>query len=109
MMTAKMEKDIIRKLRREFDKGIETEAQTVYLLACVRKLLEQQQAKKQFEYLTFHCDWTLHSKLEGPAAQNILRQFDAANLQFRPGVELRHLPAELRMEIDELSKMEKFR
>ncbi len=40
---------IIDKLRAEFDKGIETEAQASYLMSEVRKLLEQQQLKQQYE------------------------------------------------------------
>jgi hypothetical protein len=77
-------------------------------MAAVRKLLEQQQAKKQYKYLTFHCDWTLHPELKGPTAQRILKLFDAANIQLRTGVELQALPPELRTEIDRISKMKPF-
>ena len=100
--------DIIRKLGKEFDKGIETEAQTVYVLAGVRKLLEQQQAGKQYEYLKFHCDWTLHSMLDGTAAQRVLKQFDAASIQLRAGVKLRDFPSGLKKEVYGISKMEYF-
>lgn len=74
----------------------------------LRKLLEQQQAKMQYTYLNFHCDWTLHSKLEGPAAQDILSVFDAANPHLKAGVELHQLPSELRNEIDNISQMKYF-
>jgi len=103
-----MTSDIITKLGRELRTGITTEAQVVYLMAAVRKLLEQQEAKKQYEYLTFHCDWTLHSKLGGSTAQRILKLFDAANIQLRTGVALRNLPPDLRREIHRISKMELF-
>ena len=89
--------------------GITTESQVVYLMTGLRKLLEQQQAKKQYEYLTFHCDWVLHSKLRGTTAQKVLEQFDLANIHLRTGIELHDLPVDLQREIDGISKMEWFR
>lgn len=74
----------------------------------VRKLLEHQQAKEKYKYLTFHCNWALHSKLKGAPAQEILKQFDAANVHLRKGVELHDLPGSLRIEIDRISKMKYF-
>jgi hypothetical protein len=65
--------------------------------------------QKQYKYLTFHCDWTLHSKLEGPAAQEILSKFDAANPHLKAGVELHELPGDLRSEIDNISQMKYFK
>jgi hypothetical protein len=72
--------DIIKKLKTLLSVGGTTEAEAVYLMVAVRKLLEQHQAKKQYEDLTFHCDWALHSKLQGTTAQKILKLFDAANI-----------------------------
>jgi hypothetical protein len=100
--------DIIRKLEAEVGRGITTQAQALYLMAGIRKLLEQQQAKKQYEYLTFHCDWALHSKLGGPTAQKILKLFDAAHIHLKTGVELQDLPPDLRTEIERISKMQLF-
>jgi hypothetical protein len=74
----------------------------------VRKLLELQEAKDQYEYLTFHCDWAVHAKLQGRMAQNILRQFDRANIHLKTGIELHDLPGMLRIEIDRISKMRYF-
>jgi hypothetical protein len=99
---------IVEKLRAEFDKGIETEAQASYVVSEVRKLLEQQQLKRQYEYLTFHCDWAVHSKLEGRTTQKILKLFDAANIQLRNGSKLHDLPPHERNEIDRISKMTYF-
>jgi hypothetical protein len=96
---------IIAKLEKLLAKGITTEADALYLMVEVRKLLEQQQAKKQYEYLTFHCDWAVHPTLTGPTAQKILEQFDAANIHLKTGIELHDLPGLLRMEIDRISKM----
>ena len=103
-----MTNDIIRKLEAQLEGGITTEAQVVYLMTGLRKLLEQQQAKKQYEYLTFHCNWALHSKLEGTTAQKILGQFDLANIHLKTGIELHELPVDLQREIDGLSKMKWF-
>src|ERR1700688_2050020 len=100
--------DIIKKLEVLLGAGITTETQVVYLMVAIRKLLEQQQAKKQYEYLTFHCDWALHSKLEGAMAQKVLKLFDAVNLQHRTGGKLGTLPPEQEGEIHRISKMEYF-
>jgi hypothetical protein len=99
---------IVTKLLILLAKGITSEADALYLMVEVRKLLEQQQAKKQYEYLTFHCDWALHATLEGTTAQNILKLFDAANIHLKTGVELHDLPGLLKMEIDRISKMRYF-
>ena len=79
---------IVAKLKVLLAKGITSEADALYLMVEVRKLLEQQQAKKQYEYLTFHCDWALHAMLEGTTSQKILKLFDAANIHLKTGVEL---------------------
>jgi hypothetical protein len=99
---------IIGKLEAQLSAGISTEAEALYLMVAVRKLLEHQQAKEKYKYLTFHCDWALHSKLEGPTAQEILKQFDAANVHLKKGVELHDLPEGLRIEIERISKMKSF-
>lgn len=99
---------IIAKLEKLLTKSITCEAEALYLMAEVRKLLEQQNAKAQYEYLTFHCDWALHAALKGAMAQKILEQFDAANIHLKTGVELHNLPDSLRIEIERISKMEYF-
>ena|ERR1039458_7532179 len=99
---------ITGKLELLLSAGITTEAQAVYLMVGIRKLLEHQQAKKQYKYLTFHCNWALHSKLEGMMAQEILKLFDEANIHLKTGVELRNLPSGLRVEIERISKMKYF-
>src|SRR6266481_1334841 len=103
-----MTADIIKKLTALLTKGIETEAQVVYLLVGVRKLLEQQDAKKRYAYLTFHCDWALHSKLRGTMAQRVLKSFDAASVGLRAKLKLHDLPDKLRKDIDQISKMTLF-
>jgi hypothetical protein len=51
----------------------------------------------------------LHSKLEGPAAQEILSKFDASNPHLKAGVELYQLPSELRTGIDNISQLKYFK
>lgn len=102
-------RDIISKLAAELGKGIVTEVQVVYLLAGIRKIIERDNLREQYPDLKFRCDWALHSKLEGTAAKDVLRKFDAAHAVLRGGtVALRDLPAELRSEIDRISKMRSF-
>jgi hypothetical protein len=98
---------ILTKLEVLLANRIRSEAEAVYLMVEVRKLLEQQDAKKRYEYLTFHCDWALHAKLSGPAAQRILRHFDAVNVHFKTGVA--KLPDLLKMEMQRISEMEYFK
>jgi hypothetical protein len=63
---------IVEKLDLLISNGIQTEAQVVYLLVEVRKLLEMQQRKHEFEALVFHCDWVVHAQLSGATAQYYL-------------------------------------
>jgi hypothetical protein len=102
--------DIIKKLKKELDRGIASEARAVYLLTEVRKLIEHDMVKGAYPNLKFYCDLVLHAKLTGPGAQDILRQFDAAHPLLRDQkVELRDLPPILRSEINRISKMKSFR
>jgi hypothetical protein len=103
-----MEPEILRKLGALLREGIEGEPQAVYLMAAIRKLLEQQGAKQQYYYLNFHCNWALHSKLSGDAAQKVLKHFDEANTHLKTGKQLHQLPRHLQNEIDKLSKMKRF-
>jgi len=100
--------DILEKLEKQLNKGIDTEAEASYLLIEIRKFLEQQEPKGDFPYLKFHCDWIAHPGLAGPMAQKVLRQFDEANIQLRTGIEMDQLPHGLQREIDRLSKFRYF-
>lgn len=99
---------ILTKLEPLLNKGISSEIEVVYLMSGLRKLLEQQKAKRQYPHLTFHCDWTLHSQLDKQAAQEILNQFDAANLRLKDGIKLHQLPTALQSEINNISQMKYF-
>jgi hypothetical protein len=99
---------IVAKLATLLGQGIRCEADALYVLVEVRKLLEQQEAKQQYEYLTFYCDWAVHARLTGPVAQEILARFDAANVQLKQQIALRELPEPLRTDLDRISKMKFF-
>ena len=87
-------------------KGIETEAEALYFLAQVRKILEGN--TESYEYLKFHCDWTLHAVLTGKMAQEILKKFNAANSELKLGKSLEELQTPLGQEIQEIFGMIKF-
>lgn len=99
---------ILRKLSSLLNTGITNEHHVVYLMRGIRIIMEQQEAKGRYRYLNFHFDWALHSKLDGAAAQAILRHFDAANLHLKNGLKLPELPGDLRRKIDDISQMRRF-
>ena len=100
--------DILEKLEKQLTMGIDTEAEAAYLLIKIRQFLEQRGLKGQFEYLKFYCDWIAHPGLAGPMAQKVLKQFDAANVHLKTGIEMDQLPHGLQCEIDRLSKFRYF-
>ncbi len=100
--------DILEKLEKQLNKGIDTEAEASYLLIEIRKFLEQQKSKGDFQYLKFYCDWIAHPGLAGLMAQRVLKQFDEATIQLKTGIGMDQLPDELQREIDRLSKFRYF-
>jgi hypothetical protein len=107
-LNVKMTEEIIRKLTNEILAGINSEAQVVYVMAGIRKLIERDERGEEFPTLKFHCDWVLHSKLEGSAAKQILRLFDSAEERMQQGKTFEQLPSKIRREIDKVSQMESF-
>jgi hypothetical protein len=99
-------RDIISKLTNQIIDGIETEAEVVYLLAGVRKLIERDDLKEQFRVLNFHCDWTLHSTMDRAGAKTVLAIFDEVQPFLVAGTEL---PKYLEFQVDRISKMRAFR
>lgn len=100
--------DILEKLEKQLNKGIDTEAEASYLLIEIRKFLEQQGLRGHFEYLKFYCDWIAHPGLEGSMAQKVLKQFDEANVHLKTDIEMDQLPHGLGREIERLSKFRYF-
>ena len=104
-----MQRSLIDKLKSELANGITTEVQVVYVMVMVRKLLETLESVEEYQNLKFHCDWVLHTELSRTFAQNILKQFDAANILLKQDITLNELPSELRRKIDGISKMSYFK
>jgi len=67
---------IKQKLQAQFDLGITSEAEVVYTLVETRKLLEITGRSDAFPSLAFHCDWTLHTKMNRRGARLVLKLFD---------------------------------
>ena len=67
---------IIEKLNRHMSIPPKTEADVVYALVEIRKLLEQSGRKEDLPRLTFFCDWVVHPWLKGTETQNVLKELD---------------------------------
>lgn len=70
-----MQHDIIEKIRKLVDKGIESEAECVYLLAQTRKYLEQQDISGFWD-LRMCANWALHSKLDNQSVKTLLEELN---------------------------------
>lgn len=71
-----MRDDIISKLRSEIRSGIATEIQVVYMMAGIRKILEQSGSSDNFGRLKFYCDWVLHHKLKKRPAGEVVQRLE---------------------------------
>lgn len=74
--------------------GITEECHLVYLLTCIRKVLEQKEIDSQYDLLKFYCDWALHAQLSGRTAQSILSYFNDAHLILNNGE--KNIPPKIR-------------
>ncbi|MDR2284823.1 MAG: hypothetical protein LBE37_16535 [Sphingobacterium sp.] len=70
-----MQHDIIEKIRKLVDKGVESEAECVYLLAQIRKYLEQQDIPGYWD-LRMCANWALHSKLDNQSVKILLEELN---------------------------------
>lgn len=100
--------DILQKLKRELTAGITTEVQVVYLLAAIRKILEQEGTAQQYKYLNFHCNWALHSSMDRRDAQEVLRLFDSVHAHFCSGSPEDDLSADIKRDLQRISRMYSF-
>jgi len=100
---------IITKLQAELSAGIKTETQVVYLMAQIRKIIEQEQSGDKFDFLFFHCNWVLHPQMDRQFAQAILDKFNQAHIHMVQGIQLTDLPPSLRKELDPIFSMDMFR
>jgi len=74
---------IIEKLGKILRQEQLSEPEVVYVLAEVRKYLEQQKLLRRYPALNFFCCWALHSKAKGGGADRILKRFDDAYPNFK--------------------------
>lgn len=61
-----MESEIVGKIRKLLVEGIKTEAEVVYLLVEIRKVIEMNERDPQFpkfRLLRFYCNWVVHSNI----------------------------------------------
>jgi len=86
-----------------------TEPQVVYLMAQIRKIIEQEQSGEQFDFLLFHCNWVLHPRMDRQFAQAILDKFNQAHIHMVQGIQITNLPPTLRKELDPIFSMDMFR
>lgn len=65
---------VIEKLDKEILKQIKTEAQVVYLLVEVRKVITEHDISQDNKYpiLSFFCDWVVHAKMDRQGATSML-------------------------------------
>jgi len=100
-----MEKDIVRKIRGTFARGVDSEEAVVYMLVELRKLMELNGDLPRFPTPRLYCNWVAHPNLDNPDAQRIVCYLDRYEEllhmgAFAPGKRLedadRELVAELR-------------
>src|SRR5690606_4504576 len=70
-----MKESILEKISVLVTKGIESEAECVYLLAQIRKYIEQQRIDGYWN-LRMCANWTLHSQLNNATVQVFLRELN---------------------------------
>jgi len=73
-----MKNEIVEKLRAELGRGIETEAQVVYLLVEIRKLIEHSEHRDRYLSVLFFCEWALHVEMSRQSAFLLLKEIDEA-------------------------------
>ena len=108
IIAVKMIAEILLKLEAELRSGIITQAQVVYLMVGIRKIMEQEGSGGAYPYLRFYADWVLHSQMDRNAiAKEILALFDNALPHLKTGVELHKLPSRFKRDFERIIKMER--
>lgn len=77
-----MKSEIIEKLSRELDNGIDSEPKALYLLAEIRKCIDgyDRANRNQYPNLYFYCNWVLHIKMDRTPAERLLNRFESVLL-----------------------------
>jgi hypothetical protein len=97
---------ILRKLRQELDQDVTTERQVVYILAEIRKVVEQACDFDSYRALDFYCSFALHTRMDRAGAKRILERFDRA---YSLWIRNEKVPRDLQNEIDQTAKLSRFR
>src|SRR5271156_2925626 len=97
---------ILDKLDQALRQDISTEGQVVYILVEIRKLIEQDRELREYFALDFYCSFALHTVMDREGARRILERFDRAHPLL---VSNQPLPTELKKEIQDTTKLAKFR
>lgn len=73
-----MQSAILTKLEDELNQSIDSERQTLYILAEVRKYIEEYEKHNsaQYENLYFFCNWVLHVRMDLPRSQKYLQKLE---------------------------------
>lgn len=58
---------ILEKLHKELEREIHEECQVVYILSCIRKILDMNEQKEKYKFVRFYCNWVLHNQLDRPS------------------------------------------
>jgi hypothetical protein len=93
-------------LQDELRLDITTERQVVYILAEIRKAIEQAGELNEYYALDFYCSFALHTRMDRAGAKRILQRFDKAHPLL---IKNEELPKDLKREIDQTTKLRKFR
>lgn len=82
-----MKQDIVEKLDRHFSEGIKREADVVYTLVELRKLLDQKVSAKDYPVIRFYANWVVHTNLSHPndVLEGFLRHIDFAMMLNKVG------------------------
>jgi hypothetical protein len=97
---------ILEKLQHELQLDLTTECQVVYILAEIRKAIEQADELDGYRALDFYCSFALHTRMGKVGAKRILERFDKA---YPIWIARQQLPQELRQEIGQTAKLDRFR
>jgi hypothetical protein len=97
---------ILEKLKIELQLDLTTECQVVYILAEIRKAIEQSGELDNYQALDFYCSFALHTRMGRVGARRILERFDKA---YPLWISKQELPQELRHEISQTAKLDRFR
>lgn len=71
-----MTNQIVEKINLQLKKSKFSEPLVVYILAGIRKIIEQESSSDEWDNLEFYCNWVLHYELDRKPARFIIQQFE---------------------------------